>query len=186
MIERSDRTFHNAFLTHDDVEDVSEFRRGGATLFQAHGVPVAINAGDASLPPVVGTVAGAQVWADLNFIAAADAEDCLRKVQELFLVGGYSFNSIKTDKAESRRVEFKIDFWGLAERKPPRSNVRAAIGGATTAGGATMGGAATIGGASFHDGTPSSVRAAGQPSSCTSAQCAWLSWCRVNVACNAL
>jgi geranylgeranyl diphosphate synthase type II len=40
--------FHNAFLTHDDVEDVSEFRRGGATLFQAHGVPAAINAGDAT------------------------------------------------------------------------------------------------------------------------------------------
>ena len=47
----------------------------------------------------------------------------LRKVQELFLVGGYSFNSIKTDKAESRRVEFKNDCWGLGERKPPRSNV---------------------------------------------------------------
>lgn len=40
--------FHNAFLTHDDVEDVSEFRRGGAALFQSHGVPVAINAGDAT------------------------------------------------------------------------------------------------------------------------------------------
>lgn len=39
----------------------------------------------------------------------------LRKVQELFLVGGYSFNSIKKDKAESRRVEFKIDFWGAGE-----------------------------------------------------------------------
>ncbi len=37
----------------------------------------------------------------------------LRKVQELFLVGGYSFNSIKKDKAESRRVEFKIEFWGI-------------------------------------------------------------------------
>lgn len=47
----------------------------------------------------------------------------LRKVQELFLVGGYSFNSIKTDKAESRRVEFKIDFWSLGEPKPPRSDV---------------------------------------------------------------
>lgn len=42
----------------------------------------------------------------------------LRKVQELFLVGGYSFNSIKKDKAESRRVEFKIDFWGLDEKLP--------------------------------------------------------------------
>lgn len=40
--------FHNAFLTHDDVEDVSEFRRGEVTLFHAHGVPAAINAGDAT------------------------------------------------------------------------------------------------------------------------------------------
>lgn len=47
----------------------------------------------------------------------------LRKVQELFLVGGYSFNSIKADKAESRRVEFKIDFWGLDERVPKVSDV---------------------------------------------------------------
>ena len=43
----------------------------------------AINAGDASLPPAVPDVAGAQVWSDLNFITAADAEDCLRKVIEL-------------------------------------------------------------------------------------------------------
>ncbi|MDO8540090.1 MAG: ATP-dependent RecD-like DNA helicase [Opitutaceae bacterium] len=43
----------------------------------------AINAGDASLPPVMPQVADAQVWADLNFIAATDAEDCLRKVQLL-------------------------------------------------------------------------------------------------------
>jgi len=47
----------------------------------------------------------------------------LRKVQELFLVGGYSFNSIKKNKAESRRVEFKVDFWGLDERRPEASDV---------------------------------------------------------------
>lgn len=47
----------------------------------------------------------------------------LRKVQELFLVGGYSFNSIKKDKADSRRVEFKVDFWGLDERAPEVSDV---------------------------------------------------------------
>lgn len=46
----------------------------------------------------------------------------LRKVQELFLVGGYSFNSIKKDKAESRRVEFKVDFWGLNENRPPAND----------------------------------------------------------------
>ncbi len=47
----------------------------------------------------------------------------LRKVQELFLVGGYSFNSIKKDKAESRRVEFKIDFWGAGETPTSPSQV---------------------------------------------------------------
>lgn len=58
-----------------------------------------------------------------NGAAEALTPEQLRKVQELFLVGGYSFNSIKTDKAESRRVEFKIDFWGLDERVPEASDV---------------------------------------------------------------
>ncbi len=43
----------------------------------------AINAGDPSLPPVLGNVADAQVWSDLNFIAANDAEDCVAKVIQL-------------------------------------------------------------------------------------------------------
>ena len=43
----------------------------------------AINAGDATLPPVLSNVADAQVWSDLNFIAATDAEDCVRKVIEI-------------------------------------------------------------------------------------------------------
>jgi len=38
---------HNAFLVHDDVEDESDFRRGMPTLHQRHGVPIAINVGDA-------------------------------------------------------------------------------------------------------------------------------------------
>ncbi len=40
--------FHNAFLVHDDVEDGSLFRRGAVTLFEAHGVPIAVNVGDAT------------------------------------------------------------------------------------------------------------------------------------------
>jgi exodeoxyribonuclease V alpha subunit len=43
----------------------------------------AINSGDPSLPPTVAEVAGAQAWGDLTFIAATDAEDCVRKVIEL-------------------------------------------------------------------------------------------------------
>jgi geranylgeranyl diphosphate synthase, type II len=38
---------HNAFLVHDDIEDASEERRGAPTLHTIHGVPIAINVGDA-------------------------------------------------------------------------------------------------------------------------------------------
>ena len=38
---------HNALLIHDDVEDASDERRGAPTLHAIHGVPLAINAGDA-------------------------------------------------------------------------------------------------------------------------------------------
>jgi geranylgeranyl diphosphate synthase type II len=38
---------HNAFLVHDDVEDGSAQRRGRPTLHRLHGMPLAVNAGDA-------------------------------------------------------------------------------------------------------------------------------------------
>ena len=38
---------HNAFLVHDDVEDDSDVRRGRPTLHTLHGVPLAVNVGDA-------------------------------------------------------------------------------------------------------------------------------------------
>jgi geranylgeranyl diphosphate synthase type II len=38
---------HNAFLVHDDIEDESEYRRGRPTLHRQHGVPLAVNVGDA-------------------------------------------------------------------------------------------------------------------------------------------
>lgn len=41
--------YHNAFLIHDDIEDESLLRRGRPTLHHQHGVPVAINVGDAML-----------------------------------------------------------------------------------------------------------------------------------------
>jgi len=39
--------FHNFTLIHDDIEDDSKFRRGEPTLHIAHGVPMALNSGDA-------------------------------------------------------------------------------------------------------------------------------------------
>ncbi|MGH9676327.1 MAG: polyprenyl synthetase family protein [Candidatus Acidiferrum sp.] len=38
---------HNALLVHDDIEDASDKRRGAPTLHVLHGMPLAINAGDA-------------------------------------------------------------------------------------------------------------------------------------------
>ena len=38
---------HNALLIHDDIEDESEERRGQKTLHALHGIPIALNAGDA-------------------------------------------------------------------------------------------------------------------------------------------
>lgn len=46
--------YHNAFLIHDDVEDGSEKRRDAATLHRAHGVPIAVNVGDAMLAMALG------------------------------------------------------------------------------------------------------------------------------------
>ncbi|MGA9568324.1 MAG: polyprenyl synthetase family protein [Candidatus Korobacteraceae bacterium] len=39
---------HNAFLIHDDVQDGSEFRRGLPTLYKQHGIPIAVNVGNAT------------------------------------------------------------------------------------------------------------------------------------------
>jgi len=57
------------------------FRQSGQSqiVTTAH----AINAGDPALPGIAPDVASAHVWSDLNFIAATDAEDCLRKVLQL-------------------------------------------------------------------------------------------------------
>jgi geranylgeranyl diphosphate synthase, type II len=41
--------YHNAFLIHDDIEDGSEKRRDQPTLQRKHGVPIALNVGDAML-----------------------------------------------------------------------------------------------------------------------------------------
>jgi outer membrane protein OmpA-like peptidoglycan-associated protein len=44
--------------------------------------------------------------------------DELEQVRELFLVGGYSFNSAKASLEESRRIELRLEFFGLDEIRP--------------------------------------------------------------------
>lgn len=41
--------------------------------------------------------------------------DQLQRVRDLFLAGGVSFNNAKGSKDESRRVELRLQFYGLAE-----------------------------------------------------------------------
>lgn len=64
--------FQNWVLIHDDVEDDSEERRGRPAMHREHGVPLAVNAGDAL---------HAYMWAAVGRAGVADAfEDALRMV----------------------------------------------------------------------------------------------------------
>ena len=52
----------------------------------------------------------------------------LEQIRDLFLVGGYSYNSAKYDVAtasydESRRVELRLEFLGIGETRPPTATV---------------------------------------------------------------
>jgi outer membrane protein OmpA-like peptidoglycan-associated protein len=42
------------------------------------------------------------------------------QIRDLFLVGGYSFNSSKSSFEESRRIEFRLEFFGVDEHLSPR------------------------------------------------------------------
>lgn len=49
-----------------------------------------------------------------NLLSDSQKED----VRSLFLVGGYSFNAAKDTDEESRRVEMRMEFLGMDERRP--------------------------------------------------------------------
>ncbi len=75
---------HNALLIHDDIEDESDQRRGRPTLHALHGVPLALNAGDAlgllSLVPLKDNMArlgprlAARIFEETERMAWATAE----------------------------------------------------------------------------------------------------------------
>lgn len=46
------------------------------------------------------------------------------QVRDLFLVGGYSFNSAKGSLEESRRIELRLEFYGADEVHPERSAIQ--------------------------------------------------------------
>ena len=59
-------------------------------------------------------------------MSAADRADTRR----LFLVGGYSSNSSKADKAQSRRIELRLEFYGVGEetRRGKRTSLIGDVG----------------------------------------------------------
>ena len=67
---------HNAFLVHDDVEDQSEDRRGQPTLHRLHGLPIAVNVGDAlavaSLRPLLDNIDTLGYRVGLRVLAEAE------------------------------------------------------------------------------------------------------------------
>ncbi len=46
------------------------------------------------------------------------------QVRDLFLVGGYSFNSSKSDLDASRRIELRLEFFNVGEEHPKKPDVK--------------------------------------------------------------
>jgi geranylgeranyl diphosphate synthase type II len=75
---------HNALLVHDDIADGSDRRRGIPTLHTLHGVPLALNAGDAlallSLDPLtdnfarLGNALTLRIFAETAYVARETTE----------------------------------------------------------------------------------------------------------------
>lgn len=49
--------------------------------------------------------------------------DQREQIRSLFLIGGYSSNSAMPTPEESRRIEFRLEFYGLDEAKPPVTRI---------------------------------------------------------------
>jgi outer membrane protein OmpA-like peptidoglycan-associated protein len=45
------------------------------------------------------------------------------QIRDLFLVGGYSFNSAKEKPEESRRIELRLEFLGIGEKPEPHQGI---------------------------------------------------------------
>ena len=56
-----------------------------------------------------------------GMVDALSEEDRLM-VRDIFLVGGSSFNSLKESLEESRRIEFKLEFLDIGEKRPAPRN----------------------------------------------------------------
>ncbi len=103
--------FHNFALIHDDIEDESETRRGTPALHRQHGIPLALNAGDALLGLVHETL--------LENRTLLGEHVSGRVLQHLILVMRKTFEGQAMDIGWVRDGVFprRQEFWAMIERK---------------------------------------------------------------------
>jgi len=114
---------HNAMLVHDDIQDDSELRRGRPTLHVLHGIPLAINAGDAlfllSLRPLLenitrfGGLLGVRILRELEMVAWHSLEG------QAIELGWIRENVLELDDSDYLRMVLKKTCW-LATIFPSR------------------------------------------------------------------
>lgn len=102
---------HNAFLIHDDVEDLSEQRRGRPTMHALHGVPMAVNAGDAmtvlSLRPLLDNRRTLGTHAALRIMEEAESMGREAVEGQALELGWRRDNAVDLDEADYLRMVLK-------------------------------------------------------------------------------
>ena len=107
--------FHNAFLVHDDVEDDSDFRRGGKTLNSEFGVPIAVNVGDAmnvlSIRPLMDNLS--IIGPELTWSVFSEIEHMVRQCVEgqAMELGWVRDNIIDLSEDDYLRMVLKKTCW---------------------------------------------------------------------------
>jgi geranylgeranyl diphosphate synthase type II len=106
---------HNAFLVHDDVEDESEERRGRPTLNALHGVPTAVNVGDAlvvlALRPILDTRLTLGPRLALRIVEETDRMARESVEGQAVELGWRKDNAIEVDEAAYLRMVLQKTCW---------------------------------------------------------------------------
>lgn len=107
--------FHTGLLIHDDVQDHSETRRGRPTLHAMHGVPLAVNAGDAMLLRAIETLT--ELLGDLSpLVSRAILAATLRMARETaegqaLELGWRDMNRLDVEEADYLTMVLKKTAW---------------------------------------------------------------------------
>jgi len=114
---------HNALLIHDDIEDESEERRGQPTLHVQHGVPLALNVGDAltllSLRPLVDNMGAVGPRLTLRIIEETERMARESAEGQALELGWRHDNTIALDERDYLEMVLKKTCW-LATIYPSR------------------------------------------------------------------